>query len=83
MLIYDACYTDEEYYDPKSPRIGWGHSTWQAGLELAQAAGVKRPVMFHHDPNHSDDFLDQVEAEVQSICPSAILAREGMILPVV
>ncbi|MBW4521446.1 MAG: MBL fold metallo-hydrolase [Scytolyngbya sp. HA4215-MV1] len=83
VLIYDACYTDEEYYDPKSPRVGWGHSTWQAGLELAQAAGVKRPVMFHHDPNHSDDFLDQVEAEVQSICPNAILAREGMILPVV
>lgn len=83
VLIYDACYTDEEYYDPQTPRIGWGHSTWQAGLELAKAARVKRPVMFHHDPNHNDDFLDQVEASVQSVFPNALLAREGMILPVV
>jgi phosphoribosyl 1,2-cyclic phosphodiesterase len=82
VLIYDACYTDEEYYDLKSPKKGWGHSTWQAGLELAKAAGVKRPVMFHHDPNHSDDCLDQIEAEVQAVFPNAILAREGMILPV-
>ncbi|MDX2096277.1 MAG: MBL fold metallo-hydrolase [Leptolyngbyaceae cyanobacterium bins.59] len=83
VLIYDACYTDQEYYDPKTPKIGWGHSTWQAGLQIAQAAGVKRPVMFHHDPNHDDDFLDRVEAEVQVHCPTAILAREGMILRVV
>lgn len=80
VLIYDACYTDQEYYDPKAPKIGWGHSTWQAGLKVAQAAGVKRPVMFHHDPNHDDDFLDRVEAELQAVCSSALLAREGMIL---
>jgi len=80
VLIYDACYTDEEYHNPKSPKIGWGHSTWQAGLALAKAAGVKCPVMFHHDPNHSDDFLDDVAAQVKAACPDAILAREGMIL---
>ncbi|OLP19703.1 MBL fold metallo-hydrolase [Leptolyngbya sp. 'hensonii'] len=83
ILIYDACYTDQEYNDPKSPKTGWGHSTWQAGLEVAKAAGVKRPVMFHHDPNHDDDFLDRVESEVQAAFPMAILAREGMILRVI
>ncbi|MEB3337510.1 MAG: MBL fold metallo-hydrolase [Leptolyngbyaceae bacterium] len=82
MLIYDACYTDEEYHHPKSPKVGWGHSTWQAGLALAKAAGVKRPVMFHHDPNHDDDFLDRVEAEVRAVCPESLLAREGMILAI-
>ncbi|MCY7321867.1 MAG: MBL fold metallo-hydrolase, partial [Phormidesmis sp. CAN_BIN36] len=82
VLIYDACYTDEEYYDLKTPKIGWGHSTWQEALKVAQVAGVKRAVMFHHDPNHDDDFLDQVEAEVQTVFPNSLLAREGMILPV-
>lgn len=83
MLIYDACYTDEEYHDPKAPKIGWGHSTWQEAIKLAKAANVNKAVIFHHDPNHSDDFLDDVEAQVQSVFPNSVLAREGMILPVV
>jgi phosphoribosyl 1,2-cyclic phosphodiesterase len=83
VLIYDACYTDEEYYDPATPKIGWGHSTWQEGVKLAKAADVKKAVIFHHDPNHTDLFLDSVEAQVQSVFPNSILAREGMILPVV
>lgn len=83
VLIYDACYTDEEYHDPRSPKIGWGHSTWQEAIKLAKAAGVKRAVVFHHDPNHTDDFLDNVEAQVQSVFTNSLLAREGMILPVV
>lgn len=83
MLIYDACYTDEEYHDPKAPKIGWGHSTWQEAIKLAKAANVNKTVIFHHDPNHTDDFLDDVEAQVQSVFPNSVLAREGMILPVV
>jgi phosphoribosyl 1,2-cyclic phosphodiesterase len=82
ILIYDACYTDEEYHDPKGPKIGWGHSTWQEAVKLAKAANVQKLIVFHHDPSHSDDFLDQVEAEVEIAFPCSILAREGMILPV-
>lgn len=80
VLIYDACYTDEEYHHPKTPRIGWGHSTWQEGLVVARAAGVKCPVMFHHDPNHDDEFLDEVQSQVSESFPGAILAKEGMAL---
>lgn len=83
VLIYDACYTDEEYHDPMSPKVGWGHSTWQEAVKAAKAAGVKKLVVFHHDPNHSDDFLDDVESRVEAVFPNSVLAREGMILPVV
>lgn len=83
LLIYDACYTDEEYHDPKASKMGWGHSTWQEGVKMAKAAGVKKLVVFHHDPSHTDDFLDKVEAQVESVFPNSVLAREGMILPVV
>jgi phosphoribosyl 1,2-cyclic phosphodiesterase len=82
VMIYDACYTDEEYHDPNTPKTGWGHSTWQEGVKLAKAAGVKKLVIFHHDPSHSDDFLDKVESEVEAVFPNSVLAREGMILPV-
>lgn len=82
ILIYDAMYTDDEYYNPKSPKIGWGHSTWQEAIKMAEAAGVKRVVIFHHDPTHSDDFMDQVEKDVQARFPKAIMAREGLVVPV-
>lgn len=83
VLIYDANYTNEEYYNTKTPKVGWGHSTWQAGVEVAKAAGVKKIVMFHHDPGHDDNFLDRVEEDVQSVFANGCLAREGMSIPVI
>jgi ribonuclease Z len=82
ILIYDSTYTDEEYYSPKSPKIGWGHSTWQEAVKLAKAANVKTLVIFHHDPAHDDDFLDQVGAQAFAKFSGAIMAREGMVLQV-
>lgn len=82
VLVYDACYTDEEYHDEEYSKRGWGHSTWQEALRLAEAAHVKVPVMFHHDPDHHDEYLDKMERQVQALCPSACLAREGMIIAI-
>jgi phosphoribosyl 1,2-cyclic phosphodiesterase len=80
VLIYDANYTDEEYHHPVTPRRGWGHSTWQAGVQVAQAAQVKQLVLFHHDASHDDPFLDEIEAQVRQVLPNSVLAREGMVL---
>ncbi len=80
ILIYDAMYTDEEYNDPKASKVGWGHSTWQEGVKIAKAAGAKRLVIFHHEPSHTDDFLDQVALEVKKVFPGGIMAREGLII---
>jgi phosphoribosyl 1,2-cyclic phosphodiesterase len=82
ILIYDSTYTDEEYYCPTSPKIGWGHSTWQEAVKIAKAANVKTLVIFHHDPAHDDEFLDRVGEEAAKKFPRAIMAREGMVLPV-
>jgi phosphoribosyl 1,2-cyclic phosphodiesterase len=82
ILIYDSTYTDEEYYSEKSPKIGWGHSTWQEAVKVAHAANVKTLVIFHHDPAHNDDFLDKVGKQAADKFPGAIMAREGLILEV-
>lgn len=82
ILIYDSTYTDEEYYSPKSPKIHWGHSTWQEAVKIAKAANVKTLVIYHHDPSHDDDFLDNVGKQAVDKFPGAIMAREGLILPV-
>jgi len=58
LVIYDSTYTDDEF--PK--KVGWGHSTWQEGVRLCQSAGVGRLAIFHHDPDHDDDRMDQIAA---------------------
>ncbi len=56
VLIHDAQYVESEYPD----RVGWGHSTFAHATSLAARADVGTLVTFHHDPAHSDDFLDEV-----------------------
>jgi phosphoribosyl 1,2-cyclic phosphodiesterase len=80
VMIIDATYTDEEYNDPKYSKVGWGHSTWQQAVKIAQAAQVKQLVLFHHDPGHNDDFLDRIGEQARKILPQTILAREGLLI---
>jgi phosphoribosyl 1,2-cyclic phosphodiesterase len=54
VLIHDAQYTDDEYPN----KIGWGHSPTKYVVDFAAAAGVRRLVLFHHDPTSSDAKLD-------------------------
>lgn len=76
ILIYDAQYTPEEY----PGRVGWGHSTWQAGADLARAAGVPQLVLFHHDPARTDEALATLEAAARAALPGTVAAREGLVL---
>jgi phosphoribosyl 1,2-cyclic phosphodiesterase len=78
VLIYDCTYTNEEYYHPQTSKIGWGHSTWQEGVKLAQAAQVKQLVIFHHDPSHDDKFMDKIEVQSTQAFARSVVAREGM-----
>ena len=75
-MIYDCTYTDEEYPAHRD----WGHSTWQEGVRLADAARVKTLVLFHHDPEHDDAFMDQIAADADRARPGTLVAREGMVL---
>ena len=73
LLIYDSTYTDEEY----PARVGWGHSTWQQAVRLAEAARVGRLALFHHEPDHNDQIMARIEAEAQAALPRTFAAREG------
>lgn len=55
---------------------------WTTGIEVAIAAQVKQIVLFHHDPNHDDAVLAQVEAHLQTQFPTVHFAREGLVLTV-
>ncbi len=76
VMIYDATYTDAEYPEHRD----WGHSTWQEGVRLADAAQVRTLVIFHHDPGHDDAFMDQVAVEAAEMRSGTIVAQEGLVL---
>ena len=79
ILIYDAQYTSDEYDGVRGPcRHGWGHSTPDEGIRLADAAGVDRLVLFHHDPSHDDTEIARIEREAAARRPGTIAAREGL-----
>lgn len=79
VLIYDAMYTPEEYEGEGGPnRHGWGHSTFEAGARLADAAGVRTLCLFHHDPAHDDTFMDALGKRARERRPGTIVAAEGM-----
>jgi len=79
ILLYDAQYTPELY----PHRIGWGHSTWLEATRLATQANVNRLVLFHHDPHHDDDDLNQIVCQSQDHFPNTQAATEGttLVLP--
>lgn len=81
-FIYDAMYTPEEYDGRKDgrSRIGWGHSTYDEGAKIALAAGVKRYVLFHHDPEQDDEAVRDKERRAQTLFQDAICAYEGLVL---
>jgi phosphoribosyl 1,2-cyclic phosphodiesterase len=74
VLIYDSQYTPEEY----PTKVGWGHSTYAAGAELARRAGVGELVLFHHDPRRKDAAVVEIEGRAQALFPRSVAAREGM-----
>ena len=61
LLIHDCQYTDEEYPE----HVGWGHSAMGDSLTFASRVGARRVLLFHHDPLHTDDFLDRLHASAR------------------
>jgi ribonuclease BN (tRNA processing enzyme) len=62
LLLHDAQYFDDEY----EQRIGWGHSSVDDAVAYGRALGARRVVLFHHEPQHSDDVLATLEERAKA-----------------
>lgn len=76
IVIYDSMYTDETF----AGREGWGHSTWQEGMRLCDAAEAATFVVFHHDPDHDDRAMDEIADRLARLRPGSVVAHEGLVL---
>jgi phosphoribosyl 1,2-cyclic phosphodiesterase len=57
VLMHDAQYTPAEY----STKRGWGHSSYDDAVAYAKLTRTKKLLLFHHDPTHDDDTLEELE----------------------
>ncbi|MBF0107796.1 MAG: MBL fold metallo-hydrolase [Magnetococcales bacterium] len=79
VLVADTSYTIQDYPQKK----GWGHSTFDANIDLGRAAQVRSIHFTHHEPTRRDDELERVfkeaidRKEVTVHGPACHLAREG------
>jgi ribonuclease BN (tRNA processing enzyme) len=78
LLVHDAQYTAEELQKHR----GWGHSSFDQAMQLAEMAGVKSLALTHHDPEHDDDFLNRIEKLCRERFSNTVIAREGMEIPI-
>ncbi len=84
LLVHDAQYTHREYLDSK---LGWGHSSFEWAINSAHKAGVKKLLLFHHDPMRRDDQLDELLIKYRKAIENKTdlqldIAREGMTLEI-
>jgi phosphoribosyl 1,2-cyclic phosphodiesterase len=81
VLIHDAQYTAAEY----ESHLGWGHSSYEHAINSANKARVRKLVLFHHDPNRTDDQLEELETAYRDKVRGKtnmeiMMAREGLLV---
>ncbi|HET6965184.1 MAG TPA: MBL fold metallo-hydrolase [Acidimicrobiales bacterium] len=78
VLIHDAQYTPDEFAE----KSHWGHCTIDYAIRVAREAKVQTLVLFHHDPGHADDRMDEILADARAASgprgPEILAAYEGL-----
>ena len=77
LVIFDAMYS---LVDAITVKADWGHSSNIVGVELCQAAGVRRLCMYHHEPAYDDARIASV---LQETCRFEEITRGANRLEVV
>ncbi len=77
LLIHDAQYTPAELREKRT----WGHCTVEYAVAVAAQCKVQRLALYHHDPAHDDDMLDELERQAskcaQGFGVDVFSAKEG------
>ena len=55
ILIFDSQYLASEL----STKLGFGHSSFEIGIDLAVRSNVKRLVLFHHNHDYKDKTIEE------------------------
>ena len=81
LLIHDAQYTVDEF----PAKSTWGHCTVDYAVHVAAEAGAHRLAMFHHDPTHHDEAVDEMLDRARGLAEGTgidevLAAHEGLVV---
>lgn len=80
LIIHDAQYLASEY----QAKQGWGHSTVEYAVTIAEAARAEQIALTHHDPTRTDDQIDAYLADLKQRIgpngPKVFAAFEGLVV---
>jgi phosphoribosyl 1,2-cyclic phosphodiesterase len=62
ILVHDAQFDANEF----AQRSDWGHCTPEFALALAHRCRARRLVLFHHDPAHHDEWVNDTVVRIQA-----------------
>ena len=84
LLIHDAQYLVSDM----PGKSGWGHSVAEEAVKLAMACRVKQLALYSHDPERTDDDIDEIIAHCNEVIDAGEMdlicfgAREGQIIEI-
>lgn len=55
-LVMDAQYTLGESFE----KTNWGHTSYSLDVDFAHDYGIKKLVLFHHEPNYNDQKVEEI-----------------------
>jgi ribonuclease BN (tRNA processing enzyme) len=74
LLVMDGQYFPEVIDQYR----GWGHSSWRDAAEVAEACGIGKLLITHHDPMKDDAALEQELLRARAVYPWIDFARDRM-----
>ena len=76
VLIHDAQYTNQDYFEKGNEKVGYGHSTIDMALTNARECRVKKLILFHHNPSYNDSKLEKLLENAKKRFNNTYLAKE-------
>lgn len=76
FAVLDATHTSQDYPQYQ----GFGHTSWEKTLEIAQKADLARWAFFHHHHRRTDLELDEITRRAHIIDDRTIMAKDGDIV---
>ncbi len=67
LIIHDAQYMISDM----PGKLGWGHSVAEEAVKLAMACNAKSVALYSHDPERTDDDIDEVVSHCQTYIEAA------------
>jgi len=76
LLIHDAHFAKEDLSNHK----GWGHSSWDQAVSMAQKSKSKQLALYHYSPDYNDTKINSIESDAKKIFKQTIAAKQGLVI---